>query len=584
MPAEFYLPRQATPMPLSPAAPFAAPFPLRRAVLSLAASLLAAMPVPASAADAVTPDGGVYRGGMHNGRLHGQGRIDWRNGAYREGSFVDGLSHGAGVAVGASGWRYEGGFDNGLMHGRGRMRFADGAEYEGEFRADEFDGQGRYSLANGEVYEGEFSKGRFHGQGRLETADGRVYIGRFEDGEPAGRMQVLYGEPSYEGELADWEPNGPGRFVDARGNVFEGVFAAGALSGKGTVRMKDGARYEGDFDNWRFHGQGVYRSADGDEYRGAFSRGLYDGEGTMTYARPRPDGRLRDSGTWRRGKLYDPAAEAQRQRNAETVLYNQPAMLQTQLQALQPQDPARIDLYLLAVAGDGREEVFRREVEFVRAQFDRDFGTAGRSLALVNSRSSADAVPLATQTSLRLALRALAGRMDVEQDILFLFVTSHGSESHELTLKLDGIDLPDLPAAALGEMLRESGIRWKVVLVSACYSGGFVDALADEGTLVMTSARHDRTSFGCADDNDFTYFGRAYFKESLAPALSFADAFAKARGLVEAWEREDMAGVQGKGGGTGAALAEEEHSRPVIMAPAPIREQLRRWQAQAPSR
>lgn len=562
------------------ASPPARPAPFRRSVLSgllLAALLSAVMPVRAD--DAVTPDGGVYRGGMRDGRLHGQGRIEWRNGAYREGAFVEGLSHGKGVAAGASGWRYEGGFDNGLMQGKGRMRFADGSEYEGEFRADEFDGKGRYVRANGEVYEGSFRKGRFHGEGRLELADGRVYVGRFEDDEPVGSMLVIHDDRRYEGGLADWEPEGEGRFTDAQGNVFEGAFVAGALTGKGKASMKNGARYEGDFDNWRFHGQGVFRNADGDEYRGGFAWGLYDGEGTMTYARPKPDGRTRDSGTWRRGKLYDPAAEALRLRNVETALYSQPALLERHLQSLQPQDPARIDLYLLAVAGDGREEVFRREVEFVRGQFDRDFGTAGRSLALVNSRSSVDAVPLATRTSLRQALRAVAGRMDVEQDILFLFLTSHGSETHELTFKLAGIDMPDLPAAALGEMLRESGIRWKVVVVSACYSGGFADAIGDQGTLVITSARHDRTSFGCADDNDFTYFGRAYFKESLVPGVSFIDAFDKASGLVETWEREDVAGIQGEGG-KGGQLAEEEHSRPVIVAPAPIREQLRRWKAQ----
>ena len=552
----------------------------RRALLSglLAAALSAS--APASAADAVTPDGGVYRGDMRDGKLHGQGRIEWRNGEYHEGAFVEGLMHGQGRTGGASGWHYDGSFVYGLMHGQGRLRYVDGGEYEGEFRAGAFDGQGRFTRANGDVYEGGFKQDRFHGEGRLELSGGRIYIGRFENDEPAGRMVVIQGESRYEGEVADWEPNGEGRLTDGRGNVFEGTFVDGSLSGKGRALMKNGARYEGDFDEWRFHGQGVYRSPEGDEYRGGFAWGLYEGEGTMTYARPRPDGRTQDSGTWRRGKLHDATAEALRLRNVETALYNQPALLERHLRTLKAQDPARIDLYLLAVAGDGREEVFRREVEFVRDRFDRDFGTAGRSLNLVNSRSSVDAVPLATQTSLRRALRAMADSMDVEQDILFLFLTSHGSESHELAFKLAGIDMPDLPAATLGEMLRESGIRWKVVVVSACYSGGFVDAIGDEGTLVITSARHDRTSFGCADDNDLTYFGRAYFKESLAPGVSFIDAFDKARGLVETWEREDIAGIQGEGG-AGEELAEEEHSRPVIAAPAPIREQGRRWRVQS---
>lgn len=545
-----------------------------------------------AAPDAVTVDGGAYAGPLRDGKLHGKGRIDWPNGAWYEGEFDKGLYQGKGVLVGATGWRYEGDFVQGRLEGQGRLALEDGTVYQGAFRNDLFNGRGRYSRPDGEVYEGEFKDDKYHGEGRLDTAEGRIYIGRFEAGEPVGRVRLISGDSRYEGEIADWQPNGPGRFTDGQETVYEGVFVDGALQGKGKVAGKDGRFYEGDFENWRFHGQGVYRNESGDEYRGAFAYGLFEGEGTLVYAKPQADGRTRDSGTWRRGRLFDGEAEARYQRELEAALYAQPALLDGALQALQAQDPARIDLYLLAVAGDGRQEVFRREVAFVRQQFDRDFGTAGRSLALVNSRTGLDATPLATHTSLRRALKAVAERMDVEQDILFLFLTSHGSKDHELTFKLNGVDLPDLPAATLGEMLRDSGIRWKVVVVSACYSGGFVDAIKDEGTLVMTAARHDRASFGCADDNDFTYFGRAYFKESLSPKVSFIEAFDKAREKVEAWETEQFAeaagdeeaGSEADEADEGGEGGESEHSLPVIDAPAPIVEQLQRWRAQTGQR
>jgi hypothetical protein len=129
------------------------------------------------------------------------------------------------------------------------------------------------------------------------------------------------------------------------------------------------------------------------------------------------------------------------------------------------------------------------------------------------------------------------------------------------------MDLRGLPAAELGRLLRESGIRWKVVVVSACYSGGFVDALKDEHTLVITAARRDRTSFGCADENDFTYFGRAFFKEALPEAQSFQQAFKKAATLVGEWEAKDTSG--------GAS-----HSLPQIHSPAAIEAHLQRWWAQ----
>ena len=50
--------------------------------------------------------------------------------------------------------------------------------------------------------------------------------------------------------------------------------------------------------------------------------------------------------------------------------------------------------------------------------------------------------------------------------------------------------------------------------------------------------RADCTSFGCADENDFTYFGRALFKECLPQAANLSDAFAKAQVLVQEWEEK----------------------------------------------
>lgn len=266
--------------------------------------------------------------------------------------------------------------------------------------------------------------------------------------------------------------------------------------------------------------------------------------------------------------------ELQTRRNVETALYNQRALLDRALASLAPRDPTKINMYLLAVAGDGSQEVFRREVQFVREQFDRDFGTRGRSLALINSRSTVDSVPMATLTSIRESLRGVAGRMDKERDILFLFLTSHGSHDHEITLDQDGMELRGLPARELGVALKDSGIRWKVVVVSACFAGGFIDAIKDEHTLVIAAARHDRTSFGCADDNDFTYFGRAFFKDALPRSGSFEEAFHKAKALVEKWEADDIA--------HSAKDDKIEHSLPQMHNPIAMKKYLQRWQAQLP--
>ncbi len=103
-------------------------------------------------------------------------------------------------------------------------------------------------------------------------------------------------------------------------------------------------------------------------------------------------------------------------------------------------------------------------------------------------------------------------------------------------------------------------------------------ALKDDRTLVITAARHDRRSFGCADDNDFTYFGRAFFKEALPGSQSFDEAFGKAEVLVKEWESKDLKGEDGKEDNSA-----DGHSHPQIHNPPAIRDHLRRWRAQIPA-
>lgn len=504
--------------------------------------------------DAITPDGGRYYGALADGKRTGQGRVEWDNGARYEGGFADGVYAGQGVLVAAEGYRYAGQFERGLAHGSGTRTESDGRVYRGQFARGRFEGKGRYETPQGDLYEGQFHDNAFV-QGSYRRKDGA----------------------HYEGEMQGWKPHGQGRYTDTDGTVFEGRFTHGELSGKGRMQTKNGARYDGEFRNWVYDGQGTFRYPNGNEYRGGFANGLFEGKGTLTYAASQDGGRTQESGVWHEGQLVDEAGEARLKRNVEEALYAQRPLLDKALAALQPAAANRINMYLLAVAGDGSQEVFRREVEFVRQRFDRQFGTAGRSLALVNSRSTVGSVPMATRSSLREALRTIAARMDRERDILFLFLTSHGSRQHALSLNENGMELPDLPARELAALLKESGIRWKAVVVSACYSGGFIAPLKDERTLVITAARSDRTSFGCADDNDFTFFGRAFFKEALGRDGDFARAFAQAKTLIAQWEDQEMAGAARASAPEADAVA---HSEPQIWYPAAIRAQLARWQGQ----
>jgi hypothetical protein len=449
-------------------------------------------------------------------------------------------------AMTPDGGRYFGPLLDGKLHGKGRIEWPDGRRYQGELRDGSFHGKGRFESSDGEVYEGDFVKGEFTGKGSYLRKDGSRYDGGFRD----------------------WKFHGAGRYTDPDGTVYEAKFEDGRTKGRGKVTRKESV-YEGELEDWQPHGSGVMRHANGDLYEGGFEYGRYSGKGTLKYAKPRKDGETQQSGEWRYGSLYDEKRVLKMQIDAEAALYAQKDLLDRAIAALQPGQPGRIDMYLLAVGGDASQEVFRREVEFVQKAFAGRFGTAGRSLALVNSRNTLTSAPMATVTSIGAALKAIGARMDRDEDILFLFMTSHGSSDHQLVLSQNGLALRHLRAKDLAALLKESGIRWKVVLVSACYSGGFIDPLQDARTLVITAARRDRRSFGCADENDFTYFGRAFFKEALPGSRSFRQAFGKAVVLVEDWERQDRKEAAGA----------DWHSLPQISSPGAIEAHLQRWWA-----
>ena len=223
----------------------------------------------------------------------------------------------------------------------------------------------------------------------------------------------------------------------------------------------------------------------------------------------------------------------------EAALYKQPELLRAQFEQLKPSRKGVTDVYLVAVAGYGSQDVFMREVESVAKLFRERFDADGRIVTLVNNPKTALTYPAATQTSLDATLKQVAAKMDREEDLLVLFLTSHGSREHHFSLRLGSLDLKDLTPESIRQALDASGIRNRVVIVSACYAGGFVPALKNENTLVITAAAPDKTSFGCSNENDWTYFGKAYFDEALRTSTSFTRAFEIAKPAIEQRERKD---------------------------------------------
>ncbi len=212
----------------------------------------------------------------------------------------------------------------------------------------------------------------------------------------------------------------------------------------------------------------------------------------------------------------------------EAVMYAQRGMVEASLAKLKPERPGSPELFALTLAGDGGENTFLNEAVYAQALFERRFGAQGHTQILVNHPATTGRYPLASLTNLRATLKGMARKMDLKEDILFLFLTSHGSPTHEFALQLAPIALNQITPTTLARALNDAGIRRRVVLVSACYSGGYLDALTAPQAVVMTAARSDRTSFGCGGDFDVTYFGRAYLLEALNQHKDLLKAFQSA--------------------------------------------------------
>jgi hypothetical protein len=224
---------------------------------------------------------------------------------------------------------------------------------------------------------------------------------------------------------------------------------------------------------------------------------------------------------------------------SQSVFEQQQTLFQTQTQALLPSTGASPQVYGLVYAPYAGD-VFLRENQLVSGVMASRLGAQGRTLTLLNHASTTQTMPWATPTNLERGLKIIGSKMNRDQDVLIMYLTSHGGNDHRLASEHWPLNVPALTAAQVRTMLDEAGIRYRAVLISACFSGGWIDPLKSDGALVMTAADKDHTSYGCGALSELTFFGRAIFDEEMRHTLSFEQAFAQAVPRIK--KREEQAG------------------------------------------
>jgi len=193
------------------------------------------------------------------------------------------------------------------------------------------------------------------------------------------------------------------------------------------------------------------------------------------------------------------------------------------------------DWAVAVVAADWRSgqgqpiRAFENSRRDLAAAFERA-GFARRNIAALSLAPNPDGSMLGPQQAAAsieaITRRATAGCL--------LYFTSHGSPAG-IVWGPNGLMSP----ATMDRLIDGwCGTRPTVVVVSACYSGVFVPALARSNRMIMSAARRDRSSFGCSEDATHPYFD-ACVLEALNGAADFLALSLRTTGCVNRREREE---------------------------------------------
>lgn len=251
--------------------------------------------------------------------------------------------------------------------------------------------------------------------------------------------------------------------------------------------------------------------------------------------------------------------------SVEKTYYKQSSLLKSQLSKLSQNNPNKKDLYLIGFASYSYQDVFKKEISYVLDSIQRRFDGLVQSIQLINHKETVEEIALANKPNLQRVLNIISDKMDINNDVAMLYLTSHGSKDGVLSANFWPIEPEPMNATQLKEILDESNIKWRIIFVSACYSGTFIEPLKTDYSLIITASDKQKTSFGCDNERELTYFAEAYFKEALSKSDSLLTAFEAAKTWVTEKEISE----------------EKEPSEPQIFIGREMQQYLEQFEAQA---
>ena len=214
---------------------------------------------------------------------------------------------------------------------------------------------------------------------------------------------------------------------------------------------------------------------------------------------------------------------------SEPVLAAQDFMMDRALDELADERPGEVDLYFVGFAPDARRAGFVADVDAAQRAMDTRWRTNGRSLVLVNSPLTVADRPFATITHLREVLLEIGDIIDADEDVVMIYLAGSPGANHTLAAVNPPLELVGLSPQGLRELLDAAGIRWRIVVVSTCEAGAWIDALQDADTVVIASSAADVRGKDCTGGLAPTSFGQAFFSDGMQRYDELPRAFDVAR-------------------------------------------------------
>lgn len=216
----------------------------------------------------------------------------------------------------------------------------------------------------------------------------------------------------------------------------------------------------------------------------------------------------------------------------ENLYYGQFGMMNRTIDWLKKNRPGKTDLYFVGFGADTREPVFLNEMRAVAQLFETRFGTADRTVVMLNNHNTIRHVPLANVHNLGRTIREIGERMNGKEDILFLYLSVPALTKGEIQPAFEPLDFASIHPSAIRQMMDEADIENRIVVLSSCAAPGFADRLRGPNTLVIVASGDKRRADGCTGNAAYTTFGQAFFGTALSEDFNLIGALEKTRSLL----------------------------------------------------